>query len=170
MFLDVRTKKTIDEGIQLREEHGESIFILYAPGNGTMYTVLIQKLDACSPTLKDRMGLGIDGGGWVVTHMGGVPMMSMIVIDNQGGLLHPEYVQEKLKVSLADSVVLAELIGHVVGREYIPSEEYLQEENPPDDPMSEDPDTSAPQRAIPCCSHDYNLDGNCDRHPEAPLR
>lgn len=157
MHLDVRTK-TVEEGIQLREEVGDSTFLLYAPGNGTIYLVLIQKLADCSPNLKDRMGLR-DGEGWLVTHMGGTPMTSMVVIDNQGGLLHHEYVREKLKVSLADSVVLAELIGHVTGRGFIPSEEFLQ-------------DIGVPRSAIPCCERDHNRDGDCDRHPgsEAPNR
>jgi len=126
MRLDVRTKKTIEEGIQLREERGDSTSILYAPANGTIYLVLIQKLAECSPELKDRMGLR-DGEGWLVTYMGGVPMTSMVVIDNQGGLLHWEYVREKLRVSAADAVVLAELIGFVTGRDFIPSEEFLEE-------------------------------------------
>jgi hypothetical protein len=157
MRLDVRTKKTIEEGIQLREEVGGSTFLLFAPGNGTIYLVLIQKLSDCSPKLKDRLGLR-DGDGWLVTHMGGVPMTSMVVIDNQGGLLHWEYVREKLQVSAADAVVLAELIGHVTGREYIPSEEFLEEAQKP--------------RPIPCCERDHNRDGDCDRHPgsEAPNR
>ena len=98
------------------------------------------------------MGLGLDGDGWLVTHMGGAPMTSMVVTDNGGGLLHHEYVREKLKVSMCDAVVLAELIGHVVGREYIPSKEFLQS-------------IGVPRSAIPCCSRDHNLDGDCDRHP-----
>lgn len=54
-------------------------------------------------------------------------MASMVVMDNQGGLLHWEYVREKLKVAAADAVVLAELIGFVTGRTYVPSEEFLEE-------------------------------------------
>ena len=126
MRLEVRTKKTIEEGIQLREEVGGSTFLLYAPGNGTLYMVVVQSLSGYSPKMKDRMGLGLDGGGWLVTYMGGVPMASMVVIDNQGGLLHWEYVREKLKVAAADAVVLAELIGFVTGRTYVPSEEFLE--------------------------------------------
>jgi hypothetical protein len=147
MNLDVRTKKTIEEGIQIREERGDSTFLLYAPENGTIYLVVIQKIGGCSPKMKDRMGLGIDDGGWLVTYMGSVST-SMVVIDDPGGLLHWEYVRRKLHVGAADAVVLAELVGFVTGRAYIPSEEFLEEAQKP--------------RPIPCC----------DRHPgsEAPNR
>jgi hypothetical protein len=51
----------------------------------------------------------------------------MVVTDNQGVLLHWEYVREKLKVSAADAVVLAELIGFVTGRTYVSSDEFLED-------------------------------------------
>jgi hypothetical protein len=126
MNLDVRTKKTIEEGIQIREESEGSIFVLYSPGNGTIYTVVFRNLSNCSPELKDRMGLGTCGG-WLVTYMNWLTMPSMIVLEDPQGLLHWEYVREKLRgVGAADAVVLAELIGHMVGRTCIPSEEFLE--------------------------------------------
>lgn len=129
MNLDVRTKTTIEEGIKLREDRGDSTFLLYAPGNGTKYAVLIQRSSLYSPELKDRLGLGVDGDGWIATYLNGLPMVSMVVADHQGELLHWKYVREKLKVSEADAVVLAELLGHVTGRTYIPSEEFLRSTN-----------------------------------------
>jgi len=148
MSLDVRTKTTIEEGIRIREEHGDSTFLLYAPGNGVLYTVLIQKLSTCSPEMKDRLGLGMLGDGWLVTYLSGLPMTSMVLVDNKGELLHWEYVREKLRLSISDAIVLAELIGHMLGRPYLPSEDFLK--NP----------------TRPCCERDHNMDGDCDRHPK----
>jgi hypothetical protein len=127
MRLEVRTKNTIEEGIRNRETIQGTEVVVYAPGNGSVYVVSFTNLSGLSPEGKDRFGLGSDGKGWLVTHVGYAPMPSMVVTDNQGGLLHWEYVREKLKVSASDAVVLAELIGFVTGRTYVPSEEFLEE-------------------------------------------
>lgn len=127
MRLEVRTKKTIEEGIRNREIIQGTEVVVYAPGNGSIYTVTFTNLSGLSPEVNDRFGLGPDSTGWLVTHVGYSPMPSMIVTDNQGGLLHWEYVREKLKISAADAVVLAELIGFVTGRTYVLSDEFLED-------------------------------------------
>ena len=126
MRLEVRTKKTIEEGICNRETGQGTEILVYAPGNGSIYIVSFMDLSGFGPEVKDRFGLGNEMNGWLVTHVGHSPMPSMVVTDNGGGLLHWEYVREKLKVAAADAVVLAELIGFVTGRTYVPSEEFLE--------------------------------------------
>lgn len=151
MHYDLRTKKTVEEGIQLREGDEDSIFILYAPGNGTNYLVSLQSFSVCGPKMKERIGIGSTGEGWLVTYLSPVFAVSMVI--THIGLLHWEYVWEKLRITTSDAVVLAELIGHVTGRPYISCEEFLA--------GVEKKETLQ----TPCCERDSNGDGNCDRHP-----
>lgn len=122
--IEVRTKKTVEEGIVnfgLGDRQRESViqYVEYEPGNGTRYRLLIANVN----------GTGMDEidsskGGWVVTNLNS--MRSMVVTDN-AGLLHFNYVMEKLQCGIADGVCLAEIIGHCTNRPYVTSEEVLQQ-------------------------------------------
>lgn len=122
MGIDVRTNKTVEEGIVkfgLGERQIESAiqYVEYEPGNGTRYRLLIVNLK----------GTGLDEGpyrnGWIVTYLNS--MRSMIVVDDRG-LLHFKHVMEKLQCGIADAVCLAEIIGYCTDHLYMTSEEVLK--------------------------------------------
>jgi len=115
MNLDIRTKKTVEDGIVESMSISTLVrYVSYSPGNGTRYRLLIANVK----------GTGMDEidsskGGWVVTSLNS--LKSMVVVDN-GGLLHFNYVMEKLQCGIADAVCLAEIIGHCTNRPYVTSE------------------------------------------------
>jgi hypothetical protein len=160
MPLDLRTKESIRAGVQNESSYGQTTIVEYVPGNGSLYLMSFTDLSKFSPLSKDRLGLGEDGSGVLVSYLNQVPIRTMVVIDNKNQLLHWRYVQEKLSLHIADAIVLAELIGLLSERPFVTCEEFLVEEN----------QTQAD--AQPCCERDHNTDGNCDRHPgsEAPNR
>jgi hypothetical protein len=125
MNLDIRTKKTVAEGITHHIAHachdGQPLATMheleYCPGNGTRYHLAFATLegedcDCCS--------------SWLVTNLNS--LRSMLVQKNPEQLLHFNYVQEKLGCGLADAVCLAEIIGHITGRPYVSSEELERQD------------------------------------------
>ena len=67
MILDLRTKPTVQDGIVLQEKNGSQI-IVYEPGNGTRYTLVITPITSFGFTFKarDALGLGHRFNGFVV--------------------------------------------------------------------------------------------------------
>jgi hypothetical protein len=102
--LDIRTNKTIPEGIVSHVQRNPSGIIhdiRYAPGNGTGYHLIFVKLD------EDN---------WLVTLMN--TMHSMIVVKSTR-ILHYTYVSEKLGCSISDGICLAEIIGLITDRPFV---------------------------------------------------
>lgn len=122
MILNVRTKKTVKEGIRVQEEFEGRLFVSYEPGNGTRYILLFTKLDGFSEGVGDLIGVGPKC--WVVTYLNRDPRPSALISDN-GQLLHWSYVGKKLQLRTPDAVVVAELIGHITGRPYITGDEVM---------------------------------------------
>lgn len=148
MNLDLRTKKTIEEGIESCETtHGVRI-VEYSPGNGTRYVLSLVELHGFSPETSEWFGFDPKGFAWLVTWLNHSPMTSMVVVKDDGALLHWIYLREKLNAGVPDAIVLAEVIGYITGRSYFPCEEFEAAEKP-----------------VPCCERDHNMDGDCDRHP-----
>lgn len=80
----------------------------YQPGNGTRYVCSFTDLRSAEGALKM---FGVPEGGWIFS----MPLRNVSMPVFMHGYLHWHYVSEKLKVCKADAVVLAELIGSIVG-------------------------------------------------------
>lgn len=122
MILDIRTKKTIEDGIlggivQLGSVEAVQ-HVTYQPGNGTSYRLIF-----CDITGVDDVG---EQGGWLVTWINSRDMKAMVITNNES-LLHWQYVMEKMRASISDAVCLAEIIGYCTNRKYITCEEIAQE-------------------------------------------
>jgi hypothetical protein len=111
--------KSIAESIHRLSEEGVVRVVDYQPGNGTRYTLIITRV-------HESQALGIlgfpeDEGCYHVYLMGvGTLLLSPY------GLLHWNYVREKLHCGVADAVVLAEFLGHLLGRPHVTCEQYLK--------------------------------------------
>ena len=117
MNLDIRTKKTVEDGIVggiVRLISAPVRLVSYSPGNGTKYDLIFTNITG--------MACVGDQGGWLVTWINSYDLKAMVVTDH-GGLLHWQYVMDKMRVSISDAVCLAEIIGHCTGRTYITCEE-----------------------------------------------
>jgi hypothetical protein len=85
--------------------NGPVTTVEYQPGNGSRYAItLINCTKGEEPHFV--VVLLTDGSGTAMT----------VRASGLNCPLAPNYVREKLKVGLADSVVLAELIAHLTGR------------------------------------------------------
>lgn len=124
----LRKKKSVDRSIVRKVGVAENIvFVQYEPGNDRCYEVLLTRLDS------GVREIGIEQFAWLVTHLNGSPIRSMVVQPPAGAfaqtaksdILAPRYVSEKLGVSEADGVVLAELMGAFTGRPTVKPDEYL---------------------------------------------
>jgi hypothetical protein len=106
--------------------------VRYEPGNGTSYSVLFMNLDQLDSEAKDRIGLGSDGTGVLVTLVNYPTRPSIVIRTDMQQVLAWTYVAEKLNgshnnVSISDAIVLTELIGHVVKRP-IALPDFLEED------------------------------------------
>lgn len=119
MFLDIRTKRTVQESITRHIESSGTVHeVEYCPGNGTRYHLVFV---TSSQLVKVIEGDCVsEFRGWLVTLTNS--MRSMFVQKTEQ-LLHFGYVEEKLGCGLADAVCLAEIIGHITGRPYVSCEE-----------------------------------------------
>lgn len=126
---DIRTKATVEEGIVFNEadslNYGKVRIVEYQPGNGTRYVLVITRVaePATSPEKRDKLGTGGEVATYLVAKLNAGAGTAMLV----GGVkhfLHYSSVQEKLKVGISDAVVLAELIGTLLGMPYMTCEEF----------------------------------------------
>ena len=124
---DIRTKATVREGIVLDQETGYPYtrVVEYQPGNGTRYVLVITRV--ATPTsraeVRDVFGTGDERDTFLVAKLSAGAGRAMLV----GGVdhfLHFDSVQEKLGVGLSDAVVLAELIGNLLGFPHMTCEEF----------------------------------------------
>lgn len=116
-----RTKSSVAEGIAWSSTSGQTVFVEYQPGNGTRYPLLVTSY----PT-----GFGDGLGAKSLKLMGFGPADSVFSVLNTANgrgwvfrddpsLLAPSYVAEKLRCSMDDAYVIAELLGHLTEREAV---------------------------------------------------
>jgi len=123
---ELRNKPTVADGIVYhKSNHGEpgphSELVEYQPGNGTRYLLLITSVRTIEGA---EAKLGLQYNSVIVTDM----LHSRTMVLAPEGFLHWQYVKEKMELrSIPDAVVLAELLGHITGREAISSEEASRE-------------------------------------------
>ena len=116
--LELRTK-SVDDSITIIEERGPLIAIEYQPGNGSRYCLVITKLDPLGDEFLQSIGR--QGKTWVLTWLAGSKGKSMTFGD---GLLHFNYVQEKLDCSRSDAIVIAEIAGQLTKNDYVSCEQF----------------------------------------------
>lgn len=97
----MRTKSIVDS-IKSMIPCGNATTLVYEPGNGTRYEIVLTDLRAM-------------GEGYIVSLLTTSPGTCMRVADS-GGYITATYVRSKLGVGLGDAVILAELIAHLTGR------------------------------------------------------
>lgn len=121
----VRQRPSVEEGIARDFEDKGVRVIDYQPGNGTRYVLTFSEVpkDACG-----LLGMGTSGSGVVVSDIH--RQTSYPFSYGAGTMIHYRYVQEKLKYSAqVDAVVVAELLGVIMGRPFITCEEYTAEQS-----------------------------------------
>jgi len=112
-LLDLRTKATVQEGIVFDYDTPEVRFVDYQPGNGTRYWLCIVHTEDYSGDVNKKLGFG-DGVGHIVIDLNS--HRSFVVAEH--GFLAASFVQSKLDCGISDAYVLAELLGHLLDREY----------------------------------------------------
>lgn len=113
----LRQTPSVDEGITSLYASGGVTVVCYEPGNMTRYVLTFAKVPSGSCQL-----LAVDPGGVVVSDINRQSTHAF----QPKGLLHYEYVAEKLKRREPDAIVIAELIGFILSRPVISCEEYTK--------------------------------------------
>lgn len=101
-------------------EAGSTSLFEYCPGNGTRYVVMVANISGFGVALEM---LGTSGRCFQISLLNGGSGKTMTC--GASDFLHYRYLQEKLVVGLADSVVLAEMIGFVCGLGAISCADFL---------------------------------------------
>jgi len=85
-------------------------YVDYQPGNGTAYRVLLTALtvDQCH-----QIGCQV-GSAMVVVYRGAESSAYPLAVE--GGLLHPNYVEEKFNCHPGDLQPVTELLGYLLNR------------------------------------------------------
>ena len=80
MNLELRKQGSIRDGVKRESSYGETTIVEYVPGNGSLYLMSFTDLKEFSPEVKDRLGLGSEGDGVLVSYLNQVPIRTMVVI------------------------------------------------------------------------------------------
>jgi hypothetical protein len=118
----LRTKPTVEDGVTHVESTMDFNLIEYQPGNCTRYVVLISNI---GERLSERSLnlLGTSKGSVMVQLLSNLSNPRMMTIGN-GDWIDPYWVQDQLKVSMSDAVVLGELIGHMLNYPHMTCEQF----------------------------------------------
>lgn len=118
--LDLRTKD-IDDSITIIEEDPRTIAVEYQPGNGTRYTLTITTLSRFDSD-EFLKCIGREGPTWLLVWLNGSTGKAMTF---GRGLLHYNYVRDKLECSISDAIVIAEIVGRLTKNEHVSCDEIL---------------------------------------------
>lgn len=111
--LSIREKKTIKEGILVDKQarlSESSRYIEYAPGNGTLYKLLLIPTDALEIPGAPPQSYHVI---WLTA--GGSSSSRGFSIGKRGSGMHYSYIEEKLKVGISDAIVIGELLEYLFG-------------------------------------------------------
>lgn len=114
--MDLRTKP-IAESVTADEHDGPVRVVEYQPGNGTRYVLTIVELGGLARRALES--IGVDGGWTVVVHNYRAAMTV-----RPDGYLGPHFVRPQLDCSIHDAVVIAEIVGHLLGVKHMTCEEF----------------------------------------------
>ena len=116
MRKELRTESDVESGIKVSERDGNVWLVAYEPGNETRYSVVL----ACLESLKKAEYVL---GGSILIHVTNFGR-GFVLPD---GKIHHHFIQEKLRCSIFDAVVLAELLGYLLEEECMTMEQFVQE-------------------------------------------
>jgi hypothetical protein len=122
MRTELRTRSTVESGIVSDETIGGVRLVEYQPGNGRKYVVSVSDVShhaskeavLARPRRTALVWVQSYGRGWDCSVGGDSPV-------------HYSLVQSRLSCSIFDAVVLAELLGFLLGRPAVSVEEFLRE-------------------------------------------
>lgn len=117
---DLRTKKSVEDGISLDKRQGNMRHVEYKPGNGRTYNILISHLCDLEENNIQR-ALGISDNSLLVYMLS---MRGNFTVDLDRPMDYKK-VQQELNCSIIDAVVVSELVGHLYNLDYISSSDYL---------------------------------------------
>lgn len=110
MRAEIFRTKSVAEGLVLNEIRSNMRLVEYQPGNGTRYKLVVTKLP---PSFSERIGYG--GTAYVVNLLTDPGDQRCVVIADYEYIHHTK--MEALSKSIVDRVVLAELLGHLLGQD-----------------------------------------------------
>lgn len=114
---ELRTK-TIDKSVTVDGRSGPVRVVEYQPGNGTRYVLTIVQLDGLPGPA--RQAIGMSEGGWTVT----VGRYKGVIHVGPGAYLSSNAIRHWIDCSVFDGVVLAEIIGHLLGVPHVTCEQF----------------------------------------------
>ena len=114
MYLNLREKETIEEGIQWREQNDDgSEVVCYCPGDGTRYVVIVSPIRFPDETLK-QMGLSREWENVLIT-LASDPGNARSLLTHRGAFIAYDWLKPKLDVTLASAITLSEFVGWLIG-------------------------------------------------------
>lgn len=123
--MELRTKATVQDGFVEWGCCEGTEFVIYEPGNGTRYCLLIQYTGRFSSGSRDALGLGT-GHGYIVAFPNS---FYRTLTYTAGSYLAPIWLHEKTGCTLADAVVLCELLAYLTNCTAQTCEEYRRDHN-----------------------------------------
>lgn len=120
MEYSLRTKPIKDSITKHINGAGGVLFVESQPGNGTRYQFVLVPLR--DPAVAEAIGAVADS--YLVTKVNG---RTGVMTVGGGNFIHYSYVAEKLGTGLSDSVVIAELLGYLLGIRHVTCEEFLND-------------------------------------------
>jgi len=122
MYLSLRTKSTIEEGITYRERLPDGREVVeYQPGDGSRYLLIISPLDDFTQCTCDRIGVS-HGDGVIVTHASD-PGDPRSLITHRGATIAYSWLRPKFRTTLASAITLAELVAFLIDGKALSCEE-----------------------------------------------
>jgi hypothetical protein len=113
---ELRTRPDVGSGITVDEADGNVRLVAYEPGNGTRYSLVLTTLGSLK---RAEYVLGKSAVLVYVTNFSRGFFLP-------AGKVHHHFVQERLRCSVFDAVIVAELLGHLLGRECVTVEEFVR--------------------------------------------
>jgi len=120
--MELRTKP-IEESISKNIcAPGGVRFVEFCPGNGTRYQLVIVPLT--SKAMAGAIGASTERCTYLVSKVNG---KTAVMTVGGSDFIHYNYVMEKLGCGLPDAVVIAELLGYLLGIRHVSCEEFLDD-------------------------------------------
>ena len=116
MRKELRTEPDVQSGIKVNDQDENVQLVTYEPGNGVRYSVILTHLGS----LKSENILGDETFLVYVMNLGRGFLLP-------AGKIHHHFIQEKLRCSIFDAVVLTELLGYLLEVECITVEQFVQD-------------------------------------------
>jgi len=121
--MELRDKPTVAEGIKTCERTGMTRFVVYEPGNNTRYRLLITSTFEFSSEARQDLGVS---NGYVVSFPGSI---LRTIIYSAGSYLASSSFCSNVGCSLAEAVVLCELLAYLTDCQAITCEKYREIKN-----------------------------------------